>query len=300
MRRCFGLVLLYLLWLAASGAMADPFRAGRPAETAAMSGPAPASGVVATIATWQRTLNEAIARHFRDFGESGSPAALAGVLALAFAFGAVHAAGPGHSKAVVASYLLARPTAWRQGIMLGSLVSLTQGVVAIVLVSVLGLAFQVGGFDIMAKATVIEAVSYGLIVLVGLWMLQRAVRGHDCHGHNHGPHHDHGPGPDRSALGLVVSAGLTPCASAIIVLLFALANGVYLVGILAAIAMSLGMAATLSAVGLVSISGRRLAAAAVAGRLRLGALVDRGLHLGGALLVIGFASVLLLGAWARL
>lgn len=295
--------LALIVWLCALavGAIADPFRGGRPAETPVVA-PAPA-GLVAIIANWQGALNESIAAQFRDIGESGSPKALATILALAFAFGAVHAAGPGHSKAVVASYLLARPTAWSKGLALGGLVSLTQGLVAIVLVSVLGLAFELGGFDIMAKATAIEAVSYGLIVLVGLWMLIDAIRSHD-HGHSHqhdhhGHHHNHNHAPDRGALGLIVSAGLTPCASAIIVLLFALANGVYAIGIIAALAMSVGMAATVSAVGLMSMSGRRLAIS-VAGHSRFSVVVDRGLHLVGAALVITFATLLLLGAWARL
>lgn len=297
--------LALIVWLCAlaAGATADPFRGGRPAETPVVA-PAPA-GLVATIANWQRTLNESIAAQFRDIGESGSPKALAAILALAFAFGAVHAAGPGHSKAVVASYLLARPTAWSKGLALGGVVSLTQGLVAIILVSVLGLAFELGGFDIMAKATAIEAVTYGLIVLVGLWMLVDAIRGHDHghHAHDHHAHHHHGHhhkhAPNRGPLGLIVSAGLTPCASAIIVLLFALANGVYLIGIVAALAMSVGMAATVSAVGLMSMSGRRLATA-VAGHSRFSEVVDRGLHLVGAVLVITFATLLLLGAWARL
>jgi ABC-type nickel/cobalt efflux system permease component RcnA len=99
---------------------------------------------------------------------------------------------------------------------------------------------------------------------------------------------------------LVVAAGLTPCASAIIVLLFALANGVYLVGIGAALAMSAGMALTVSAVGVTSVLGRRLAERLFAGAAAWASRLERALAIAGPLLIVGSSALLLLGAWSQL
>ena len=208
---------------------------------------------------------------------------------------------------MVASYLLARPQAWPAGIAIGTLSSLLQGAVSVLIVIVLALVFEVGGLDLMAHATVIELVSYGLIVMIGAWLLFQAVTGRGCHAHGHHHHirstrmpatahgHDHG-GRDTTTLGLILAAGITPCASAIIIMLFALAQDAIAVGIGAAFAMSLGMGVTVSAVALLSIFGRRTVTAAVAGNARIGMVVERGLALAGALLVIGLAGLLMLGA----
>ena len=101
-------------------------------------------------------------------------------------------------------------------------------------------------------------------------------------------------------IGLAVAAGLVPCASAIILMLFALANRAFVIGIEAALAMSLGMAITVSSIGLASIFARQLMERVVAANSRGGVALERGLNLGGSLLLVLFASLLLLGAWSRL
>jgi nickel/cobalt exporter len=298
--------LLFGILAVLPDAAANPFQPGSTREASPRPAPPPAGGFTATVAKMQRDMNEAISAKFREMESGGSPAVLFGILLLSFAYGALHAAGPGHGKSVVASYLLARPQAWPAGIAIGTLSSLLQGAVSILLVLVLALLFEIGGLDLMAHATVIEAVSYGLIVLIGAWLFYEAVTGRGCHAHGHDHvhdhacgHHHHGKTKDRTMLGLILAAGITPCASAIIVLLFALAQDALAIGIGAALVMSLGMGVTVSAVALMSIFGRKTVAA-VAGHGRAALLIERGLAVAGSLLVIGLAGVLLLGAWERL
>jgi ABC-type nickel/cobalt efflux system permease component RcnA len=175
--------------------------------------------------------------------------------------------------------------------------------VSIRLVLILAQIFEVGGLGLLAHATAIELVSYGLIVLIGGWLLYEAASGRGCHAHGHV--HDHGciqhdhSRKDRTTLGLILAAGITPCASAVIVLLFALAQDALVTGIAAALVMSLGMGVTVSTVALLSIFGRKTITA-VAGHGSAALLVERALAVAGALLVIGLAGSLMLGAWARL
>ncbi|MEI9985699.1 MAG: hypothetical protein WDN69_22465 [Aliidongia sp.] len=51
--------------------------------------------------------------------DTGSPAALLTVLAIAFLWGVLHAAGPGHGKSLVAAYLVTTDARWTSGIVLG-------------------------------------------------------------------------------------------------------------------------------------------------------------------------------------
>ncbi len=101
-------------------------------------------------------------------------------------------------------------------------------------------------------------------------------------------------------IGLALAAGLVPCASAIIVMLFALANHAFMIGVEAALAMSLGMAITVSAIGLASVFARRLIERGMTITSRGSVALERGLNLGGSLFLVLFASLLLLGAWSRL
>ncbi|MFX8381727.1 hypothetical protein ABTL77_20215, partial [Acinetobacter baumannii] len=79
---------------------------------------------------------------FTDWQTGGSGTALALILGLSFLYGVVHAAGPGHGKTVVASYLVSRRETVMRGLMIGSAISLIQAVVAIVLVGILGVFFS--------------------------------------------------------------------------------------------------------------------------------------------------------------
>jgi ABC-type nickel/cobalt efflux system permease component RcnA len=99
---------------------------------------------------------------------------------------------------------------------------------------------------------------------------------------------------------MIVAAGLTPCASAIILMLFALANGVFLIGLAASVVMAVGMGITVALVGVVTILGRRSIVSTASIRPRLVAFVRRGLAMTGAGLVIVIGGLFFASAWTRL
>jgi len=305
LRACLA-VLLLLLGMAPALA-ADPLtgRAAPPPEP----GTVVASGLILRLAQAQRRLNDAISAAFREVRDGGSRAAIAVILGLAFLYGVLHAIGPGHGKAVVASYFVANQARWTSGIVMGSLISLIQGVTAVILVGLLAVILQWRQFEVLNRATLVEFVSYALIALLGLVMLWRGIAGYGCaHGHgadhDHAESHRHGDAPSGGGAALrgrlVLAAGLTPCASAIIILLFALANQALLLGIAAVAALSLGMAITVSVIGVASVLGRR----AIVGALdRIGLethRLEQGLSIAGALVIVAASGLLMAGAWARL
>jgi nickel/cobalt exporter len=105
-----------------------PFSFGR--------GVATTSGVAGWLMERQSELYRAMASAVRATRTDRS--ALFALLGLSFAYGIFHAAGPGHGKAVIASYLVAYTESWRRGVVLSIVSALTQGLVAIAVVSVGG------------------------------------------------------------------------------------------------------------------------------------------------------------------
>jgi ABC-type nickel/cobalt efflux system permease component RcnA len=248
---------------------------------------------VVRIEQAQRQLNAALSRNLRVVGREGSPAAALTVLGLAFLYGALHAAGPGHGKLVLASFLLGREARWLRGVATGFALSLAQIISSTAVVAVLALLLGYTGFEVTARATWVEVVSYGLVAVVGLVLFTRALRG--------GRHaHDHAAEPVAVPGGVVLAAGLTPCPSGIVVLLFALANGVFVFGILANLVMAVGMGLTLAMVGLVTISARQAALRPLATRSPLLGWARRGLAITGSLALVAVGTLFFLAAIARL
>ncbi len=232
------------------------------------------------IARLQQELQRDLAGLVRDLKSGDSLMPLATLLFFSFLYGVVHAAGPGHGKVVISSYLLAQESRVRRGIQLSFLTALVQAFSAIALVGVLALVLDLTRREAAAKVQLLEIASYGLIILLGIWMLVAALRGklgcgHD-HGHQHHGHQNHGhehpaiqalakapPQTGRNLLGgfapMVLSVGIRPCSGAVIILLFTLAQGIFLAGVGATFAMALGTALTVAALGVLAVTSRKLA-----------------------------------------
>jgi nickel/cobalt transporter (NicO) family protein len=303
-----GIAIVVLALLLMSGAVsplrAEALTAGRAAPEASAGGLPIGGALVMRLASLQRQLNDRISAAFREVRDRQSRGAMALILGLAFLYGVLHAVGPGHGKAVVASYFVANRARWTGGIVMGSLISLIQGASAIVLVGLLAIILEWRQFDVLNRTTLVEVVSYGMIAALGAGMLYRAITGKG-HSHGHGPahdDHDHPASGSAAALDrrLIIATGLTPCASAIIILLFALANESLGVGVAAVAALSLGMAVTVSAIGVASVLGRH-ALLAVVDRVGIQShRLEQGLALAGALVIMAVSILMMVGAWARL
>lgn len=121
------------------------------------------------------------------------PARLWTLVGLSFAYGVFHAAGPGHGKAVISSYMIANEVALRRGIVLSFLSSMLQGASAILVVGLAYVALR-GTTVTMTEATrFLELASYLLVAAFGAWLLWRKIgarlTGRDPHGHHHGHAH---------------------------------------------------------------------------------------------------------------
>lgn len=227
-------------------------------------------GWLEPVARWaagqQRAVQEGLAVAVRAL-RAGQPGAWSALLAVCFAYGFFHAVGPGHGKAVIGGYGLARrvrlvPLA---GLALAS--SLAQALVAVVLVA--GGAFVLGWTRVRMEGfaeTAMVPVSHGLIAGLGLWLVWRGARGlwagrrvtevaqeHEHHHHSHedcGCGHAHGPSVEqvaqvtsaRDAALLIGAIALRPCSGALFLLILTFAMGIGWAGVAGTFAMGLGTA----------------------------------------------------------
>ncbi len=262
------------------GSMVQP-AAKNPFGAGLREGAGAAGGIMAMISTLQSLFSAQIIAGLKALAQSNQ--AIWGVLGVSFIYGVVHAAGPGHGKAVIAAYVLASQTALRRGIGMAMAAALLQALVAIVLVGLFSIVLQATAASMSSMAGRIEQISFAAVALVGLWLLWRKAGrlasltasslSHDQHDHHdHHHHHDgtcdcghsHAPMvPQEAGLrdmaAAVVAAGIRPCSGAILVLVFALAQGLFGIGIAAALVMALGTALTTSLLACLSVLARHTA-----------------------------------------
>jgi len=216
-------------------------------------------------------------------------------LAAAF-WGAAHALTPGHGKALVAAYLVGTKGTPRHAFMLGGTVTIahTAGVFALGLVT-LGLSQFIVPERLYPWLTLVSGL---LVVVVGASVLRQRIRSggrsdhaeHDHHHHDNGHehhHHDDDALTSRGILGVGVAAGLLPCPSALVVLLSAIALHRVGLGLALIVAFSVGLAATITAIGLVAVLARR-----AFGRLSLNGPVVRALPAVSAALILAVGVVI--------
>ena len=336
--RALVIALAALVALASLDAALHPLLAQNP-----FGGPRPAAapevgGIVGWLLARQSEFYREISAAIRSAKSDGS--AVWTLLAVSFAYGIFHAAGPGHGKAVISSYLVANQETARRGIALSFISALLQALVAILIVAIGAWIMNVTAKTMCSAETGIEIASYALIAAFGarlVWtkggafisalQTQPELRmaaagghhhhgGHDHdhhHGHDHGHAHDHvhdahcghshgpqpeqlaGPGGWRRGFAAILTVGIRPCSGAILVLVFALAQGQFWAGIAATLVMGLGTAITVATIAVLAVSAKDVARRLSSASEGSGALVMRGIEFGAAGLVLLLGLGLLFG-----
>jgi len=144
-------------------AWSAPFGAPHPAADLS------ASGLTGWIFAEQAAVYRSLSTFIRAAKENGG--AIWGLFGISFLYGVFHAVGPGHGKAVISSYLVANKETWRRGIILSFASATIQSVVAIVVVVIAAVLFGATAKAIGLTVHLVEIISYGLIILIGLRLL---------------------------------------------------------------------------------------------------------------------------------
>jgi nickel/cobalt exporter len=339
------LAALAALALAPVSACAASFH--RPFEVGGGEGGGAYGGWMGWLLQAQSALTHAMARDLHAIPHDN--AAMAALIGAGFVYGVAHAAGPGHGKAVIASYMMANDSALRRGIVLALLAAILQGAAAVAIVGVAAVLLNATAARMNEIADWLASASYLGVAAIGAWLvwkkgfaLARVVRayfvrraaladallfagapwaatatlaasggfragdegedvmenaGDDC-GHLHAPDpRTLGAGFSwRTALSTVVAAGARPCSGSLLILVFALAQGLFLVGVAAVAAVSLGTAITTGALALLAVFAKGLAVRFASGEDTRVALVARACEFAAALAVLAFGLALFFAA----
>jgi ABC-type nickel/cobalt efflux system permease component RcnA len=282
----------------------NPFGVALPREAAPAT-----TGLGAVILAWQSSFYRELTATLKAVSQS--PAALWSLLGLGFGYGVFHAAGPGHGKAVISGYIVADNRSLRRGLALSFAAAILQALVAISLVGTLTLVLRTTAQQMSRTTWVIEQASFALVAAVGLWVLWRKAGallalGRGAQAHDPTCDHVHMPGPDevsrlkgfREMAGVVLAAGLRPCAGALIILVFSASQGLVWAGVAATFAMALGTALTTGALAALAVffkfAALRLASGGSLGAARALAVLE----LLAAAFVAVLGAALFLGLWA--
>jgi nickel/cobalt exporter len=277
----------------------------------------------------------------------GDPSAAWGLIGLGLAYGVLHAAGPGHGKAILTSYMLANEKSLKRGAAMTLMAALLQALIAIGLVGAAAFVFKATASQMNRAADWLALASYCGVAIIGLWLVWRkgaaliaALSRHfdrsrtvatapayagvawrrpafslsaaafhaaapgGFEAMTEGCGHAHAPDPAqlnaplawRDAAGTVIAAGARPCSGAILVLVFALAQGLFAAGIAATFAIAVGTALTTGALASTAVFAKSAAMRLAAGENSRLALVARGFEFAAALAVLAFGVALMVGA----
>ncbi len=281
-------LLILLLLLFTPALVASPLSSGvslTPASEAATP------GVWERTTRWilakQRDLHRQLARGMEQVQAAPTAANTLALVLVGFLYGVFHAAGPGHGKVVISTYLLTHRQHLGRGLALSWASSLLQGFTAIALVLGIVVLAERMAREALGQVRTLEMASFALVAAVGAWLVLRALRAlyrlrPAAHEHAHHEPHNHACGgcghahhvtPVQAArsdslgamAGTVVAVGIRPCTGAILVLAVANMLGLWVAGIAAVIAMSVGTAITVSVLAILAVQARQWASRAVAG-----------------------------------
>jgi nickel/cobalt transporter (NicO) family protein len=347
-KRAIGQIGLGFGAWAASAATAAAQLSPRPfAVAGGEGGGATEGGLTGWLMAQQSWLTHLIAAKVHALHDQ--PSAAWGLIGLGLAYGVFHAAGPGHGKAILASYMLANEKSLKRGAVMALMAALLQALVAIALVGAAGFVFRATASQMNHAADWIVLASYGAVAAMGLWLVWRkggalvaALSGYverrraaaaapayagvpwrrsafslsaaafragppeggaapigECgHAHAFDPSQLDRPFSWRDATGTVIAAGARPCSGAILVLVFAMAQGLFAAGVAATFAMAVGTAVTTGALACTAVFAKSAAMRLAAGENSRLALVARGFEFAAALAVLAFGLALLVGSRA--
>ncbi|QGZ34925.1 delayed-early response protein/equilibrative nucleoside transporter [Stappia indica] len=286
------------------------------------------SGFFGWMAQQQKAFYASLTTAIKAMKEDGS----AGwwLMGLSFLYGVFHAAGPGHGKAVISSYVLANGETLRRGIALSFASAFAQAVTAVAVIGIASVLLRMTSIAITETTRWFEIGSYAAVALLGAYLVWRKIlkpmltprrpvalgaqavaacthdhsddhdHHHHDHGHGHGHvhhhhdhdhahHHDHAheagevcgscghvhaPPPSMltgefsltRAWSVILAIGLRPCTGALVVLVFAISQGLALAGVAATFAMAVGTGLTVSVLAVLAVVAKDVALRSVGGR----------------------------------
>ena len=236
------------------------------------------------ISVLQRSLNQKITELSKEIKEKKSVKPIFIIFFITFIYGMVHALGPGHGKTVTFSYFLSERAQVKKGIVVGTIIGFLHAGSALILVLILYFIIQQSFLrPIEDLSRIIKLISYGLITLIGLFLLSKTIIGLRKEKRSEKRIND--SSVTKSIIPFAVAVGIIPCTGAVIVLLFSISMGILGIGIVSTFCMALGMSTTISLVGVSTILAKKGVTKFIINRPKVNTILQTTLSIIGALLL---------------
>ncbi len=222
---------------------------------------------LAAIVAWQALIRHKAADVAREIKQDPLGPAFWVYLGLAFAYGVIHALGPGHGKVFMGAYFLTRDATLGQGVLAGTLIGFLHVFSATILVLLFYFVLNAGGPGGVDQAgKQLQTISAAMVCLLGLFLAGRSGM-KICRGRGPGPWHDRPEGAEKGSLAaLALAVGLVPCPGAAVLLFFSISLDLLIPGLLSMVFLALGLAVTTTAFGWAAFWARRSLAGKTPGR----------------------------------
>lgn len=203
--------------------------------------------LIKQIIMLQYQLNSYISTTIRSINDDNLFSTSLLILSIAFLYGLIHAAGPGHGKALVAFYFTSNKFEYKKAFKMGYLISIIHAISALIftfgIFYILKTMFRRNFNEISIISMKISSV---MIICVGLYLIYEAYKSKKVKERTIKL-------STKSEYLVAFSAGIVPCPGVMTIVLFCIVLKQYTLGILAAITMSIGMGLTISVAGILSI-----------------------------------------------
>ena len=229
------------------------------------------SGVLGWLSQQLTQTKEKLVSLLEDIKENQSPKAYFWLLFFSLLYGIIHAIGPGHGKSLVAAYFLGNNRSVAKAFSVASLIGVVHTFSAFLLTFTIYYflnTYMDNHFsDIETMTTKVSAV---IIILIALYLLYKRIpkrpkpkpavatwsqkKPETAHEHSCGCGACQSQSTD---IGVILSAGIIPCPGTVTIFIFTLSLGVYWVGLLSAIFMSIGMSLIIFIAAYLSLKVRK-------------------------------------------
>lgn len=239
------------------------------------------------LVEYQYAFNKLIASSIKNINNENSMTLSLSLLGIAFIYGLVHAAGPGHGKSLVAFYFASNKNNYKKAFKVGFLIAIVHAISAVFITFGIFFLFKTmfrKHFNELSESVMV--LSAVLIIIIGLYLI--------WHAYKHKKNKEQSlPQKDKNIYILSISAGIIPCPGVMTIVLFCIMLGHFTLGIFSAIAMSIGMGLTISIAGIFAIALNKKASGFLGEKSYL-------LKIIGAILILILGTFLLLTSLNRL
>jgi len=289
------LILLLFFSIAPLASAHNPFTT-KPENQHAAPMPVISNKIFAKIIIWQQKLKAKMSLLVRQAESTGSIKPLLLLIMAAFAYGVIHAAGPGHGKAIALSYVLSQRPSYIQGLLFSNCMALFHGASGIVFVLVIRFVLKTNIIKNLETVTnITQVISYSIIACFGFGIFIHGIYKLIKKNDQQHTYETLKSGKYTNPVLLALVVGSIPCPGVVMVMLFTLSMNLIALGIILGITISIGMALTVSIVVLITISGKVASLSAISKNSKWAVLIEFGIEVFSGLLLMTL-GILFLGA----